>query len=76
MFIARWGILWRDFEFKLQHVVEIVHASLRLHNFCTRRNLPILQSRYDVPAEFALDERGLIVANKFRDTWALSRDSA
>lgn len=68
MFIARWGIFWRDLEFKLQHVVEIVHACLRLHNFCTRRNLPILQSHYDVPAEFALDERGVVVDNQFRGT--------
>lgn len=70
MFVARWGIFWHDLEFNLSHIVEIVHACLRLHNFCTRRNLPIIDTHYDIPEEFRRNDAGILINNEFRNVTA------
>lgn len=66
LFIARWGIFWKDLQFNLHHVVEIINACLRLHNFCTNYNLAVLDSHYPVPVEFRQDDRGLLVNPQLR----------
>lgn len=41
IFITRWGIFWKPLKFSLHRVFAIIHCCVRLHNFCTSRNLPI-----------------------------------
>ena len=41
IFVRRWGIFWRPLEYNLVHVVQIVEACCRLHNFLTKRKVPV-----------------------------------
>ena len=44
VFIRRWGILWKPMGFRVSFVCQIVHACARLHNFCQKRKLPVLNN--------------------------------
>lgn len=33
IFIRRWGVFWKPLEFDLKHIINIIHACFRLHNF-------------------------------------------
>jgi hypothetical protein len=37
LLVARWGILWRPMRVSLRHVPHVVHAVVRLHNLCIRK---------------------------------------
>jgi hypothetical protein len=53
IFIQRWGIFWTDLQFSIENVIAIVHACVRLHNFCTDRALDVEQSVKRPPTDRA-----------------------
>eukprot|EP01040_Poterioochromonas_malhamensis_P004410 gene4410-4727_t len=54
--VQRWGILWKPLKFNLSFAVEIVHACIRLHNYCLHGQLPLCGSDTRITA-------GGIIAN-------------
>lgn len=67
VFIARWGIFWKDLKYDLEFVMEIVHACCRLHNFCIDSKLPIITENYNVTYNARLDESGRLVDDEWRN---------
>lgn len=65
--IRRWGIFWHGIEYDLPFVIDILHACIRLHNFCTDQSLPILESAHRVPpSHVAVDEDGILMDEIWR----------
>ena len=61
IFIQRWGIFWTPLKFGLPFCVELIHACIRLHNFCINRSIPIISSTYHPPAIAAVNEDGGLI---------------
>ena len=38
--VRRWGVLWRPLENSLRENTLIIDVCMKLHNYCSRRNLP------------------------------------
>lgn len=77
IFIGRWGIFWGALCYDLEMVYIIIHACVRLHNFCVRRNLPILQKstqrHSDAPlldTDGRLEDERWVDNNVDTDEWA------
>ena len=61
IFIMRWGIFWNPLKYDLDFILVIVHACVRLHNFCCKRNLPIIQTAHTQPSNVSVDENGRLL---------------
>lgn len=61
IFIQRFGIFWHALQFDLDFIMEIVHACCRLHNFCIRRRLPIVNDKYAPTDLTAVNENGGLI---------------
>lgn len=69
IFIQRWGIFWTDLRFSISNVVAIVHACVRLHNFCINRNLPVIACAHRTPPAHAeVDSDGILLNEEWRVT--------
>lgn len=66
IFIQRWGIFWTELKYDLHHIVAIIHACVRLHNFCVNRTLPIMTSHHKPPAGAAVDGDGVLQDKTWR----------
>ena len=60
IFISRWGIFWSDLRCDIPHVLAIVHACVRLHNFCINRRLPVIATHIASPPHAELNEDGIL----------------
>jgi hypothetical protein len=67
MFIGRWGIFWKDLQFSTIHMVAIIHACCRLHNFCVDIQAPIVENG-NRPCGLAatLDRQGTLIDAEWR----------
>ncbi len=62
----RWGIFWNPLKYDLDSILVIVHACVRLHNFCCKSNLPIIQTAHAQPSHVAVDENGRLLDDIWR----------
>lgn len=63
MLIQRWGIFWRKLKFDIPFILEIIHACCRLHNYCLKQNIPILNEGKDAPV---LTPEGTLADSRWR----------
>lgn len=67
MFIQRWGIFWRPLQFSLKNAFAIIHACIRLHNFCVQRRLPAVVARnVQIPSIAMVDQDGVLIDDIWR----------
>lgn len=65
MLVQRWGIFWKKLKFDIPFCCEIIHACVRLHNFCIRRGMPIINQQH-IPARAAVDANGALTHEDWR----------
>lgn len=60
IFIRRWGIFWHALDFDVEFCIQIIHACVRLHNFCMNAGLDILPDKYKQPSHVSVDRNGVL----------------
>lgn len=61
IFIRRWGIFWKALQFDVAFCIQIIHACIRLHNFCINARLGIVADKYKQPPHVMVNEDGVLV---------------
>ncbi len=61
-----WEIFWTPLQYDLKNIQVIIHACIRLHNFCVKRNMPIYTTSYEPPSSARVDEAGGLIDDIWR----------